>query len=199
MPTITQVWLTGFTRNSNDAGTDDIIVATINVDGADMLNDGLFDVASGRVAENIVAAKGQGFLLMSAYPPTRQFASEALTNSSIRIGLRGDNAWKPQEAFLFGDSTRGLFPLGMETDINGALSTDASEGYLTIPIRLTRLGSNTMPIRRLLLAMATKGDSWAEPTTPFTCTSPVAATTCSRGRFRITRSPIRNAPRPTST
>lgn len=161
MPAITRVWLVGSTRNDDTAGTGDIIVATINVDGIDVLNDGLFDEASGHVAENVTVAPGQGFLLKDAYPPVRPFESQALTNSSLRIGIRGDNAWKPKEAFLFGESSRGLIPLGMEVDINGALSTDPGEGYLTVPIRLTRLGSNNMPIRRLLLAMSTNGRSWA--------------------------------------
>jgi hypothetical protein len=84
------------------------------------------------------------------------FDLESLTNSSVRIGNRGDDAWAPEHILLFGESLeRGTVPIAMETDLTHWLSSDANEGALTLPLRLVgRLGFDTK-IHRLLLLVRT--------------------------------------------
>src|SRR5262245_44232701 len=121
MPSVTDVWMAGLTRNRNDAGTNDPITLSINLDGEDVLNSPLFDVASEHFWwTDPQASQAQG--LLHEQHPLREFASEALTDSSIRLGVAGDNAWQPEEIFAFGETGRGYVPLAMETKIRRTLS-----------------------------------------------------------------------------
>jgi hypothetical protein len=83
-----------------------------------------------------------------------------LTNSSIRLGIRGDDAWGPRHVLLFGQLQPEFEPgrlvaVGMETDLTHWLSTDSSEGHLTMPIQLVVAGSSTTLIQRVLLLVHT--------------------------------------------
>src|SRR5215475_13141213 len=88
--------------------------------------------------------------------------TSALTNSSIRLGIRDDDAWGPQHILVFGQTQpefvpSRIIPLAMETDWPHWLSTDSSEGHLTMPIRLVGLGDATTSIQRVLLLASTMG------------------------------------------
>ena len=79
-----------------------------------------------------------------------------MTNSSVRIGNRGDDAWAPQHILLFAHETRqGTVPIAMETDLTQWLSSDANEGALTLPLRLVGRGDFSTLIHRLLLLVRT--------------------------------------------
>ena len=85
-----------------------------------------------------------------------------LTNSSIRLGIRDDDAWGPQHVLVFGQAQADWVPsritaLAMETDWPHWLSTDSSEGHLTMPIRLVGQGDVTTQIQRVLLLVSTMG------------------------------------------
>jgi hypothetical protein len=146
------LWLAALTKHEDDADSENTLNLTVNVDGDDVVD------------ENFVMASwghkpGEG-LLRNAILPT-PFDSNGLTNSSIRLGIRDDDAWGPQHAFLFGQTQPGFEPgktvaLAMETDLVHWLSADSSEGHLTMPIRLVSSGSSTTLIRRVLLLVATR-------------------------------------------
>jgi hypothetical protein len=142
--------LAALTRDVDDAGSGDRLNLTINVGGTDVaVNDFVAD-----------HPQAQGFLRRAE--AVVSFESSSLTDSSVRIGTRGDDAWAPQHILLFGQTSRGsVVPLAMETDLSEWLSTDASEGALTIPLRLVALGGSDLPIRRLLLLVQTadEGDA----------------------------------------
>lgn len=161
MPNINRVWLGMLTRNLNDAETDSPIVLTVNLDGTDVFNTTYVDSVQ-RDQE-----RGQANLYSRN---TTQFNSDSITNSSIRIGIRGDDAWRPQHLVVFGEQLtgrrRGVVPMGIETDLQSQLSTDRSEGPLTIPIRHVQLGASNMQIRRLLLLMTTADRTDAETDSP---------------------------------
>lgn len=150
MPNISRVWFAMRTRNANYAGTDSPIVLTVNVNGIDVVNQTFVDSVQSDQEE------GQANLY---WRNTMLFDAAALTNSSVRVGIRGDDAWRPEHIFLFGEPvrTRGssVVPLAIETDLNSQLSTDRMEGPLTIPVKLVGLGNATMRINRLLLLMTT--------------------------------------------
>lgn len=142
--------LAALTRDVDDAGSPDQLNLTINVNGTDVA-----------VAELIADhPQGQGYLRRAEAVVTLN--TNTLTNSSVRIGMRGDDAWAPQHILLFGQTSRGSdVPIAMETDLTGWLSADASEGALTIPLRLVVLGGSDVLIRRLLLLVETadRGDA----------------------------------------
>jgi len=144
MPDVPFLRLAALTRDMDDAGSPDRLNVTINVNGIDV------------AVADFVAERGdaQGYLRRAERVVS--FDSDALTNSSVRIGNRGDDAWAPQHILLFGHTAReSLVPIAMETDLTELLSSDAGEGALTLPLRLVGLGGFDIPIHRLLLLVRT--------------------------------------------
>jgi hypothetical protein len=143
------LFLAFLTKNEDDAGTSSTLNLTVNVDGEDIL-----DKDYGPDVDD-----GEAELLGFGALPT-PFDSNGLTNSSIRLGIRDDNAWGPQHLLLFGQAQADFEPgrtlaLAMETDLEHWLSTDSSEGHLTMPLRLVSPGGPTTLIRRVLLLVRT--------------------------------------------
>lgn len=152
MSTIDVLWLAHLNRNVEDAGSDSTINLTINVDGDDVLdNDYGSNVGDGEAYLN-----GGSQL-------DRSFDSSTLTDSSVRIGVRGDDAWGPGDIFVFGHSLAEFasgvaVPLVMETGLTDSMSTDPTEGPLTVPLRRIEPGNSNTVIRRVLLLVHTQ---WA--------------------------------------
>ena len=89
MPEINFLNLAALTRDLDDAGSPNQLNITINVAGIDVA-----------VAEFVADhPEAQGYLQRAE--AVVSFDSESLTNSSVRIGNRGDNAWAPQHILLF--------------------------------------------------------------------------------------------------
>jgi len=150
MSTIDVLWLAYLNRNTEDAGSDSTINLTINVDGEDVLDN---DYGSN-------VDDGEAYLNGGSQLET-PFDSATLTNSSVRIGVRDDDAWVPGDVFVFGQSMAEFnsgvaVPLVMETGLTGSLSTDPSEGPLTIPLRRVDPGNSSTIIRRVLLLVHTQ-------------------------------------------
>jgi hypothetical protein len=144
MPEVPFLYLAALTRDVDDAGSSDQLNVSINVDGIDVA-----------VAEFVADhPEAQGYLQHAV--AVVSFNSESLTNSSVRIGNRGDDAWAPQDILLFGNTSReSVVPIAMETDLTEWLSSDANEGALTLPLRLVGLGGSDTLIHRLLLLVRT--------------------------------------------
>ena len=144
MPPVPFLRLAALTRDIDDAGSSDRLNLTVNVAGIDVA---VVDF----VADH---PEAQGYLRRAE--AVVELESTSLTDSSVRIGTRGDDAWAPQHILLFGQTSRGsVVPLAMETGISTWLSSDAGEGALTIPLRLVGLGGSDIPIQRLLLLVST--------------------------------------------
>jgi PLAT/LH2 domain-containing protein len=147
----TETW-----HNKEDAGTESILNLTMNVNGSDILDYNL-EFQEPLNSHEHTERGNAGFTL-----PMRidAFDTNLLTDSSIRLGIRGDDAWAPQNVFLFGrtdDRSQVPVPLAIETDLDVWLSTDNGEGHLTTPIRLVRSGNDPpiREIRRVLLVIST--------------------------------------------
>jgi hypothetical protein len=142
------------TRNVNDGGTSSGFNLTVNVDATDILDQNF----------SVDLDQGEAALLGGPFPETLD--SNLLTNTSARLGIRGDDAWAPQDVLLFGLAfeRNELAALAMETDLSdaGLLSTDDREGKLTMPIRLVSRGSSSTLIRRVLLLVDTIWQSWTD-------------------------------------
>ena len=132
------------TRNLDNAGTSSTFNLTVNVEADDRLDkDFPADLEQGEAA------------LFGG--PIPIFDSTFMTNSSARLGIRGDDAWSPQDVLLFGLAfeRNELAALAMETDLTDKLSTDDREGKLTMPTRLVGRGGSATLIRRVLLLVDT--------------------------------------------
>jgi hypothetical protein len=150
MSTIDVLWLAHLNRNIQNAGSDSRINLTINADGDDVL-----DRDFGSNVGDAEAYLNGGDQLAAP------FESATLTNSSVRIGVRGDDAWAPGDVLVFGHSLPEFqsgvaVPLVMETGLTDSLSTDPSEGPLTVPLRRVDPGTSSTIIRRVLLLVHTQ-------------------------------------------
>ena len=149
MPIFNSLFLAVLTKNEDDAGTSNIFNLSVNVAGDDVL-DTDFDPDLGDAEAEVI--------WKTALPAP--FDSTGLTNSSIRLGIRDDDAWAPQEVLLFGEAEPDFQPgrmvaLAMESDLQHWLSTDPSEGNLTMPLRLVSPGDSSTVIRRVLMLVHT--------------------------------------------
>jgi hypothetical protein len=165
MAAIEDVWLAALTKDEDDAGTKNRFNLTVNIDGSDVFRHDFL------LGWNLSGQSGTGLRdgqagLEEAKPPG-PFDSDKLTNSSVRVGLRGDDAWAPKHVMVIGraqpDFTPGRFvALAMETDIERWLSADSDEGPLTMPVRRVGAGTSATVIRRVLLLIYTDGESDAD-------------------------------------
>jgi hypothetical protein len=161
MVLIHELFLANLTRDEEDAGTSatetsPALNLTVNIDGEDVF-DGNFEAGF---------KKGWAAISKASLfnPPFKPFESSALTNSSIRLGIRTDDAWAPQHVLFLGqteslEQTGSLvLPLAVETDLQEKwLSTDSSEGNLSMPLRLVGSGSSSTTIKRVLFLPVTGG------------------------------------------
>lgn len=158
MATIDDVWLAALTKDEDDAGSQDRFNLTVNVGGTDVFAHD-FLLGWNLPGQGPAGLRDGQAGLEQATPPV-PFDSDKLTNSSVRLGLRGDDAWAPKHVMLIGraqpDFTPGRFvALAMETDIVRWLSADSDEGCLTMPVRRVGAGTSSTVIRRVLLLVYT--------------------------------------------
>jgi len=160
MAAVDRIWLATLTKNEDDAGTDtNRLNLTINIDGEDIVDmDFRFLRAPGWLSGGLGPdsdwlGRGQAALSFSDLPTPIE--TSHLTNSSIRLGIRTDDAWGPQHVLVLGRHERLVIPIAMEMDLDRWLSTDSSEGKLTMPLRLVREGTSSTLIRRLVLLVYT--------------------------------------------
>jgi len=101
----------------------------------------------------------------------RVFDPLKLNESSVRIGIRGDDAWIAASIFVWGQQLDGLIvPLALLTARESGeaqlptftISTDIDDApRSSVALPRTKLGSSVVTIRRLILLMSTadKGDA----------------------------------------
>jgi hypothetical protein len=165
MAAIDDVWLAALTKNENDAGSRDLFNLTVNIDGADVFG---HDFLLGwNLPGQGATGLGKGQAGLEEGKPPAPFDSTKLSNSSVRLGLRGEDAWGPKHVLVVGrsqpDFTPGRFlALAMETDIDRRLSADSSEGKLTMPLRRVGEGTSATIIRRVLMLIYTDRGSGVE-------------------------------------
>jgi hypothetical protein len=166
-----RVFLATLTRTTDDAGTDaGRLNVTINVQGEDQLDrDFGFLTGSGLLSSGLGPDSGwldDGQAALSDELIDPPIESNDLTHSSIRIGIRSDDAWSPEHVLLLGSVGSRVIALAMETEISKWLSTDSGEGHLTMPVRLVSAGSDTTLIQRLLLLVYTSSGDDVQTDSP---------------------------------
>jgi hypothetical protein len=148
MAMVDTLWLATLTRRENNADTDtERLNLTVNVDGEDLVDTNFYFPSMDRGGAGLSGGpKG-----VPALPLDHPIEASLLTNSSIRLGIRSDDAWGPGDVLVLGKTERQTIALAMETEIGHWLSTDLSEGKLTMPLRLVGQGSSSTLLRRVLL------------------------------------------------
>jgi hypothetical protein len=172
MPVVDLLWLAVLTKDQADAGSEEWFNLTVNLDGTDVFEKD-FTLSWGALGQGGDGLDDGEAGLEDSGPLATPFEPMLLTNSSIRLGIRGDDAWAPEHVFVFGrtqPSLEGLpsriMGLAMETNVSRWLSTDKSEGHLTIPIRLVDAGSSNTVIQRVLMLVYTHSGSNIETDNP---------------------------------
>jgi len=153
MAMIDKLWLASRTKDKKDADTGGTrLNLTVDVDGEDILDfDFTFMRASGGNLGPDSSWLGRAQAAISdSSPLATQIDTTLLTNSSIRLGIRTDDAWGPEDVLLLGNTDREVIALAMETEVGPFLSTDHKEGKLTMPLRLVSPGSSTTLIQRVM-------------------------------------------------
>ena len=158
MAAIDDVWLAALTRDEDDAGSKNRFNISVNIDGTDVFRHD-FELGWNLPGQGPAGLRNGQAGLEEGEPPA-PFDSDKLTHSSVRVGLRGDDAWAPKHVMVIGrarpDFTPGRFlALAMETDIDRWLSADSDEGRLTMPVRRVGAGTSTTVIRRVLFLVYT--------------------------------------------
>lgn len=151
MPHLRRLWIGMRTWNTPSyAGTNSPIVLIINQAGFDRLHHTFLDTSQSDQEQ------GQANLYELNVAGSN-IIPEDLDNSSIRVGIRGRDLWRPEHSFVWGERfTRGaIIPLAIETNLSTTLSVDKREGNLSRPLRLVSMGSANMQINRLLMLMTT--------------------------------------------
>ena len=61
----------------------------------------------------------------------------------MRIGIRGDDAWRPRMITAWCDrfTSGAIVPLGYDEEMEVVLSTDLSEGRISLPLRQVTPGT----------------------------------------------------------
>ena len=155
---LTRLWTAMLTRQRQDAETDSSINLSVNTNGTERLNH-TFPATQQTDQEQGIAN------LYDVDVANRGILTEQLTDSSIRLGINGDDAWRPQHVFVFGEAAgqrSETLALAMETDITKQLSTDSSEGPSSMPLRLVGHGGANLQIRRLFILIRSVGSDQKE-------------------------------------
>jgi len=147
------------TRERVDSDTDSSIRVSVNTNGVERLNRTFPDSQQTDQERGIAN-------LYDIDVANNGIPTEQLTDSSIRLGINGDDAWRPQHVFVFGEgfNTTGsseTLALAIETDIATTLSTDSSEGAPDVPLHLVGHGNGNQVIRRLFILVRSIGSNRA--------------------------------------
>jgi hypothetical protein len=187
MVTIKKVWLTTLNRDEKDAGISEasFVNLTVNIDGEDRFeNDYAVSDKAG------CGAFFEGFIPII----DKLFDSDSLTNSSIRLGMRGEDAWAPDHILVLGetDPPEGqsrVLPLAVEVDQKITLSTDSRDAHfahVSMPVRIAGSGSLSTVIRRVLLLLQTDTTADAGTDDPIEIEITAGGTRVAKQEFRRT-------------
>ena len=159
---VNRLWTAMLTRNTFnvDTGTDSSVGISVNTGGQERLNFTFPDTWQDDQEAGVANLYDVG-------TENRRILTEQLTDSSIRLFINDDDAWRPEHVFVFGEGAdtikQGATALAIETNVNTQLSTDSSEGPSGMPLRLVQQGDANQAIRRLFIVMRSLGANDPEP------------------------------------
>lgn len=160
---LTRLWTGMRTWATNDAETESPIVLIINDNGQDDLLHYTFPDSSQDDQE-----RGRSNLYEVPVADPVTITPGNLQPSSIRVGIRGDDAWAAEDFFVFGEENGSPIPLALARTINKTLSANQSDAKnddarLSIPIPPVILGDSKTDIFGLIVLMLTGADGTDSP------------------------------------
>ncbi|GHB77091.1 hypothetical protein GCM10010377_79290 [Streptomyces viridiviolaceus] len=150
---VTRVWLGTLTgHGEGDPGSSSAIALTINENGDDKFY-GHFSRRRGDGDAHLFEGFRLNSDLISNLSPTN------LTNSSIRMHITGDDAWRPERAFVWVEQDSGppVFPLAIRMNFPDKMSTDPNEGRASVPLPLVQFGTPGTTINGVAMLLSTLG------------------------------------------
>lgn len=173
MPRLGHLWLGTVTAGNRNAGTDSRLVLIVNVAGdkTDNVHKTFGDTAQDDLEAdqaNIYEVTQDQIETVNGFVPAT-VDTDSLNTSSIRLAIRGGDAWTPKSVFVWGREQRDdgeVAPLGLVVNLrrsivsggalaNVTLSTESDEGPVSFGIPQVNSGGAAMPIRGLVVAMIT--------------------------------------------
>src|SRR5258708_12082396 len=141
---INRLWTAMLTRESRDSETDSSIHVSVNTNGVERLNHTFSDTQQTDQERGIAN-------LYDVDVTDNGIQSEQLTDSSIRLGINGDDAWRPQHVFVFGEGVtrpgvNETQAVPIETETDTTLCTDPTQAPSSAPFPLLPHASGTLPI-----------------------------------------------------
>jgi hypothetical protein len=142
---IRDLWIAALTSTQSDSGSDDELVSIINQNERDIVHR---DLGFGD------SATGGGKLY---HHDISESLFEPETDFYMRIGIRGSDAWRPSVIAAWGErlETGAVVPLGYDETLDVVLSTDSSEGRISLPVPRIRPGEIRSDINRVMLVTGT--------------------------------------------
>lgn len=167
MPRINTLWIgMRTTGSSGDGGTDSPIVLIVNEGGAtvDAVHFPLPDTAQDD--QEADQANLYRIDLKDETPRKgRTFDPQKLNDSSVRVGIGGDDAWQPGSCFVWGRQDDGtIIPLALNVVKQGfksielstmTISTDSDEGRTSFGVQRVQPGTDFTGLTRLILLLTT--------------------------------------------
>jgi len=150
MPFIRDLWVATLTSTLSDSGSESELVVIMNQNEVDVVHR---DLRFGS------AETGGGKL----YKHDVSEAQVLPEDYYMRVGIRGSDAWRPSmiAAWCERFTTGRVVPLGYDETIDTILSTDSSEGRISLPLRAIGHGRVRTDINRLMLITGTSFGSSA--------------------------------------
>jgi len=149
MPFIRNLWLATLTSTDSDSGSENELVVIMNKNDIDVVHR---DLSYGDVET------GGGKLYRHDISEEQVLPEDYY----LRVGIRGSDAWRPTviAAWCERFTTGNVVPLGYNEVIETILSTDSSEGRISLPVPHIGSGNQRMGINRVMLVTGTNvGDS----------------------------------------
>jgi hypothetical protein len=176
MPRLAHLWLGTVTAGKRNSGTNSRIILIVNPGGERMdsvhhtISVTSQDDLERNQANMYEVSQDQFNTIFEAFPATVD--TELLNESSIRLGIRGGDAWTPESVFVWGREQRDagdIAPLGLVVDLHPSaashdsllrvtLSMEAGEGQTSFAIPQAHVGGPDMIIRGLIFLMVTADD-----------------------------------------
>jgi hypothetical protein len=150
---LTRLWAGMRTWAKGDSGTNEKIVLIINDNGRDDL---LHHNLPPRRSPQSDLKRGRSNLYEVPVPasPVNIF-HQSLQPSSIRVGIRGGDTWRPEDFFVFREDNGRPVPLALARTITKTLSTAHAKTPISIPIPPVLVGHSTTDIVGLIVLMLT--------------------------------------------
>jgi hypothetical protein len=143
VPFIRNLWIATLTRTPRHSGSKSKLVVIMNQNGLDVVHrdlGGSIETGGGRLYRSEISEQ--------------QVLPE---NYYMRIGIRGSDLWRPTVIGAWAErfTSGNVVTLGYDQEIGTILSSDSSEGRISLPLRQVGQGQVQTGINRVMMVTGT--------------------------------------------